>query len=216
MIGRRTLFAVLSLSVLSLAAALASPSEPHSAMPAGEGESPASIPEVLVNPDRVGDVGYWTQAVKDSPDDVTLHVALGNALNINRRYGESVREYRLALKGYPVYKEAWNNLGSAYRAMGKMSAALDAYRKAVEIDPHYALAYYNIGTVYDSEGYYERSVKYYGLALRYDPRLASSKFNPQVVSNQKLLAASLRNYVEMKGTLALPLEPAYPALPNNQ
>jgi len=212
---RRRVWAAIPLSLLSLAA-LASPSESRSQPPAGEGGLAGTPGQVLVNSDRAGDVAYWTQAVADSPDDVTLHLALGNALNMNRRYDEAVREYRKALKGYPVYKEAWNNLGSAYRAMGKMSPALDAYRKATEIDPHYALAYYNMGTIYDTQGYYERSIKYYGLALRYDPRLASSKFNPQVVSNQKLVAASLRNYVEMKGTLALPLEPAFPpALPNN-
>jgi tetratricopeptide (TPR) repeat protein len=215
LIRRRTILAVLPISLFSLAAALASPSESHSVPPGGEGGPAGATSEVLISPDRASDVAYWTQAVAGSPDDVTLRLALGNALNLNRRYAEAVGQYRRAIKGYPVYKEAWNNLGSAYRAMGKMSAALDAYRKASEIDPHYALAYYNIGTIYDTQGYYERSVKYYGLALRYDPRLASSKFNPQVVSNQKLLAASLRNYVETKGTLALPLEPAYPSLPNN-
>jgi len=152
--------------------------------------------------------------VAGSPGDVTVRLALGNAYAMNHRYGEAVRQYRKVLRDYPWSRPAWNNLGSAYRAMGRKSKALDAYRKAVKIDPRYGLAYYNIGVIYDSAGEYDRALEYYGLAFKYDPGLADPKINPQVVTNRRVFAVLLHNYLETAGTLALPLEPAYPTPEN--
>ena len=160
------------------------------------------------------DIIYWEQRVAGSPGDVTVRLALGNAYAMNHRYAEAVREYRKVLRVYPGSRPAWNNLGSAYRAVGRKSKALDAYRKAVKIDPLYGLAYYNIGVIYDSAGEYDRALEYYGLAFKHDPTLADPKKNPQVVTNRRVFAVLLHNYVESAGTLALPLEPAYPAPEN--
>jgi tetratricopeptide (TPR) repeat protein len=175
--------------------------------------SPESIEEpapVVVDADMAADIPYWEARIVESPGDVTIRLALGNAYAMGQRLPEAVREFRTLLRDYPEYKSAWNNLGSAYRALGRRSRALDAYQRAVKIDPRYALAYYNIGVVYDSAGHYERAIDYYGLALKYDPSLADPRKNPQVVTNRRVFAVLLHNYVESAGTLALPLEPAYP------
>jgi tetratricopeptide (TPR) repeat protein len=170
-------------------------------------------PVVHVSKERIPDVGYWQQALADDPDDITLQLALGNAYAMNRKYREAIREYEHLLRTYPESKAAWNNLGSAYRASGKMSEALNAYKKALAQDPRYGLAYYNIGAVYDHMGYYDKALKNYGLAIRLDPTLTDSKRNPQVVTNKRLYAVLLQNYVASAGSLALPLEPAYPENP---
>src|SRR4030095_7004933 len=133
---------------------------------------------------------------------------------LNRRFNEAVQEYQKVLRVYPEYKAAWNNLGSAYRAMGKMSDALGAYKKAVAQDPRYGLAYYNIGAVYDHMGYYDKALKNYSLGIRYDPTLTDSKKNPQGVPNNRLYAVFLQNYVAPAGAVAFPLEPAYPENPS--
>jgi tetratricopeptide (TPR) repeat protein len=170
-------------------------------------------PIVQVSKERISDVGYWQQALVADPDDVTLQLALGNAYAMNQRFQEAIREYKKLLNTYPESKAAWNNLGSAYRASGKMSDALDAYKKAAERDPRYGLAYYNMGAVYDHMGYYNKALKYYSQAIRLDPTLTDAKRNPQVVTNKRLYAVLLQNYVESAGSLALPLEPAYPDNP---
>jgi len=171
-------------------------------------------PLIHVSKERIADVSYWQEALTGAPDDITLQLALGNAYALNRRYNEAAQEYQKVLRVYPEYKAAWNNLGSAYRAMGKMSDALGAYKKAVAQDPRYGLAYYNIGAVYDHMGYYDKALKNYSLAIKYDPTLTDSKKNPQVVTNKRLYAVLLQNYVESAGSLALPLEPAYPENPS--
>ena len=168
-------------------------------------------PARLVDAATAADVAYWEQQVAGSPDDVTVRLALGNAYAIKNRYGEAVREYRKVLRDYPEYKPAWNNLGSAYRAMGRKGRALDAYGKALKFDPRYALAYYNIGVIYDSAGEYDRALEYYGEAFKYNPELMDPRKNPQVVTNRRVFAVLLHNYLESAGTLALPLEPAFPA-----
>jgi len=192
------------------------PAEPAPAepVPPQEEEPVADTGGRVVDADTAADIPYWEEQVAGSPHDVTLRLALGNAYAIGRRYSEAVREYRKVLKDYPEYKSAWNNLGSAYRALGRKSKALDAYNHAVKIDPLYALAYYNIGVVYDTAGQYDRALEYYATAFKHDPALMDPRKNPQVVTNRRVFAVLLHNYLETAGTLALPLEPAFPAPEN--
>jgi tetratricopeptide (TPR) repeat protein len=197
----------LSLAALFLAGiTLASAANHDTAPPALDEESAV----IHVSKEKIADIPYWKEAVTQEPDDVTLRLALGNAYAMNRRFPLAVAEYKKLLSIYPESKAAWNNLGSAYRGMGKMSEALDAYRKAVDRDPRYGLGYYNIGAVYDSMGYYDKALENYSRAIRYDPTLTDARKNPQVVTNKRLYAALLQNYVASAGSLALPLEPAYP------
>jgi len=177
-------------------------------MDAGE-----EYPLIHVSKERISDVSYWQGALEAAPDDITLQLALGNAYALNRKFQQAIGEYQKVLRTYPESKAAWNNLGSAYRALGKMNDALNAYKKALDRDPQYGLAYYNMGAVYDHMGYYDKALKNYSTAIRFDPTLADSKRNPQVVTNKRLYAALLQNYVESAGSLALPLEPAYPDNP---
>ena len=168
---------------------------------------------VAVPKERLSDSAYWESAVAAEPGDVTLHLALGNAYAMNRRLSDAAAQYKEVLRIYPESKSALNNLGSVYRAMGKPSEALEAYRKALKLDPHYGLAHYNIGTIYQQQGYFDEAVDSYGKAFKYDPGLTDSKRNPQVVANKLLFVVLLHNYVESAGSLALPLEPAYPDNP---
>jgi tetratricopeptide (TPR) repeat protein len=187
------------------------PGEP---VPSQEAEPVADTGGRVVDAATAADIPYWEEQVAGQPDDVTVRLALGNAYAIGKRYTEAVREYRKVLKDYPEYKSAWNNLGSAYRALGRKSKALDAYNRAVKIDPRYALAYYNIGVIYDIAGEYDRSLEYYATAFKYDPDLMDPRKNAQVVTNRRVFAVLLHNYLETAGTLALPLEPAFPAPEN--
>ncbi len=211
-LSRPLLLLVLGAAFLASAARAATP-PPATQPAAGEDETVLETQPVAVNDETTRDVDYWTERSAAAPDDVTVRLALGNAYALNKRYNEAVAEYRLALKVYPDYKQAWNNLGSAYRALGRKEKALSAYSRAIKIDPRYALVYYNLGVVYDSAGRYEKALEYYGEAVKYDPTLLDPKKNPQVVRNRRVFAVLLHNYVESAGSLALPLEPAYPPQP---
>jgi tetratricopeptide (TPR) repeat protein len=202
--------AVLALLLPAGTALAASPDEPSAPLALDQRKEDSAL---TVSKELLADTGYWEQAVIGSPEDVTLHLALGNAYALRRMYAPAIKEYRGVLRVYPESKAAWNNLGSVHRATGKMSEALDAFRKALKLDSRYGLAYYNMGAVYDSEGHYDRALRNYSLAFRYDPSLFDSKENPQVVMNKRLYAVLLQNYVESAGSLVLPLEPAYQESP---
>ena len=199
-----------ALTFCSLPAASAATEEEPQATAAGSLDNGGAV---TVPKERLSDASYWEAAVAAEPGDVTLHLALGNAYAMNRRLSEAAAQYKEVLRIYPESKSALNNLGSVYRAMGKSSEALEAYRKALKLDPHYGLAHYNIGTIYQRQGYFDEAVVSYGKAIKYDPGLTDSKRNPQVVANKLLFVVLLHNYVESAGSLALPLEPAYPDNP---
>jgi tetratricopeptide (TPR) repeat protein len=206
--GLMALAASLAISGVPPAARAATDQEPGATAPGSLDYTPVSVPK-----ERLTDVPYWEEAVAATPEDVTLHLALGNAYAMNRRLREAAEQYKAVLRIYPESKSALNNLGSVYRAMGKPNEALEAYRKALKLDPRYGLAHYNIGTIYHQQGYFEEAVQSYGQAFKYDPSLTDSKRNPQVVANKLLFVVLLHNYVESAGSLALPLEPAYPDNP---
>ena len=207
--GVLALASALAVSAIGPAPRAASQQEPGATAPGSLDDSaPVSVPK-----ERLSDIPYWEGAVAAAPEDVTLHLALGNAYAMNRRLREAAAQYKDVLRIYPESKSALNNLGSVYRAMGKQNEALEAYRKALKLDPRYGLAHYNIGTIYQQQGYFEEAVESYGQAFKYDPSLTDSKRNPQVVANKLLFVVLLHNYVESAGSLALPLEPAYPDNP---
>jgi len=205
--------AVLGSAHPAAAAADAGKTSQDQKAPSSSPKRPVSSEQPAADEDTLRNIDHWEEAVAANPEDVTLRLALGNAYALNNHLVKAVQEYRKALKSYPEYKIGWNNLGSAYRALNRNSQALWAYRRALELDPHYGLAYYNIGVVYDNKKRYRRAIQNYGLAFRYDPGLIEVRKNPQVVTNRHLYAVLLSNYLESEGSVAIPLEPAFRAAP---
>lgn len=61
--------------------------------------------------------------------------ALGFAYFAQEQYDLAIRQYKEALKLYPEYVTAWNNLGHVYERKQLTSQALDAYEQALQYDP---------------------------------------------------------------------------------
>lgn len=92
-------------------------------------------------------------------------------------YGEAVGYYRAALEETPADAEILNNLGTAYRSMGRLADAETHFRRAIAVDPTYAAAWSNLGVVLDGQGREEDAVAAYREALRHDPDNAGAKVN---------------------------------------
>jgi protein O-mannosyl-transferase len=89
----------------------------------------------------------WRSVTDVNPDDALAHVNLGNALlEIPGRMPDAIAEYREALRIYPNYAEAHNNLGAILLQSGSNTQAVMEYRAAVRLDPDYADAHSNLGS----------------------------------------------------------------------
>ncbi len=131
------------------------------------------------------------------------------AVLLGRRgyYEDAIQYQRAALRLDSKKSTLWVNLGTLHRAAGRKSAARAAYKRALSIDGNDAYAHYDLGTIYESQGDYDAAVGEYSTALTLDPRMGDPKFNPQVVSNDRMLVVKLLNYAGQSGAMGLPLLP---------
>lgn len=77
--------------------------------------------------------------------------------------------YRQAIERHQTDQDraiSWNNLGSAYRAMGHFEDAVEAHQQATALDPTYAWAYNNLGVAYAEQGAYEDAIAAYRQATQ--------------------------------------------------
>ncbi|MBE9043634.1 tetratricopeptide repeat protein [Pleurocapsales cyanobacterium LEGE 10410] len=64
-----------------------------------------------------------------------IHNAMGYAYFAQEQYDISIREYKEALKLYPEYVIALNNLGNVYEKKQMIVKAVETYRQALEYEP---------------------------------------------------------------------------------
>ncbi|MGB6941398.1 MAG: tetratricopeptide repeat protein [Bryobacteraceae bacterium] len=89
----------------------------------------------------------WTSVTDVNPEDALAHVNLGNALlDIPGRVPDAASEYQKALRIYPNYADAHNNLGAILLHSGRTTEAVAEYRAAVRLDPDYPDAHSNLGS----------------------------------------------------------------------
>ena len=61
----------------------------------------------------------------------------------------------------PSYYQAFCNMGSVYRSLGRYSESRSSYLKAIQIKPEDAISHYNLANVLRILGNIEESIKHY-------------------------------------------------------
>ena len=84
---------------------------------------------------------------------------------------------RQSLQSNPNHVEALNNLGVAYRKLGRFEDAFRAHQRAVELSPGSATAHDNLGGDAHALGRFDEALAHYDIALRLDPRSADALRN---------------------------------------
>lgn len=64
-----------------------------------------------------------------------IHNAMGYAYFAQEQYDIAIRQYKEALKFYPQYVIAFNNLGNVYEKKQMIVKAVETYKAALKIDP---------------------------------------------------------------------------------
>ena len=90
---------------------------------------------------------------------------------------EAVRLIESSLRTNPEHVEALNNLGVAYRRMGRLEDAMAAHRRAVELSPKSATAHNNLGTDLHALSRFEEARRHYETAIALDPSSAEAHRN---------------------------------------
>ena len=77
------------------------------------------------------------KADKQLPEEnqALVHNAMGYAYYAQEQYDIAIREYKEALKLYPEYVVALNNLGNVYEKKQMVIKAVETYREALKHDP---------------------------------------------------------------------------------
>ena len=70
-----------------------------------------------------------------------------------------------------------NNLGEAYRALGRISQGIDCWRRALELQPDYAEAHNNLGNALKDQGKLVEALACYRRALELKPDYAVAHDN---------------------------------------
>ena len=77
------------------------------------------------------------KADKEIPleNQALIHNAMGYAYFAQEQYDIAIREYKEALKLYPEYVIALNNLGNVYEKKQMIVKAVETYREAIKYNP---------------------------------------------------------------------------------
>ena len=87
----------------------------------------------------------------------------------NGEYQAAIDLLNRVLKKEPKHKSAYNELGRAYRLLGKYPEAEAAFKKAIEIDPYSAYAYSNLGLTYYNQRRYDEAAPQFRKQIEVDP-----------------------------------------------
>jgi tetratricopeptide (TPR) repeat protein len=71
----------------------------------------------------------------------------GNKYRKEKQYKSAIICFNKALKIYPLFTTAWNNMGNVYFNQGKPEQAIKCYKKALSFNPEYSNAKKNLNVI---------------------------------------------------------------------
>jgi tetratricopeptide (TPR) repeat protein len=119
----------------------------------------------------------FEHALSVTPNNSTIHLDLGFALQLRGRIDEAIHHYRRALEVKPDYALAHLNLGSALARRGELDLAIRHLRRALEITPEFPKAHSNLGSALRAQGRLDEAIDHYRHALRFRPDNALAHVN---------------------------------------
>lgn len=94
----------------------------------------------------------------DRQSPYTVYNNLGVLADLESRFEEAQRYYRLAIKIQPANPSAYNNLGYSHYLAGNWPEAELYFHRAIEQDANFSQTWYNIGLLYVRMEKYEMAI----------------------------------------------------------
>jgi tetratricopeptide (TPR) repeat protein len=102
---------------------------------------------------------------------------IAGSLCLKRCYEQAAEFFIKATELAPAWAEAHNDLGMAYKRLGRLVQATEAFKFAINASPYYALAYFNLAGAYRDLGRYGESVSAFQKALNIEPNYPAAYNN---------------------------------------
>jgi RND family efflux transporter MFP subunit len=125
---------------------------------------------------------------------------LGSAYVREKRYGEAIESYKMAIDIDPDFAEAYYNLGSVYEKQKDYDTALEYYKKALSRRKDFREAQHKLTEIYSKQGKYEEAVKTYKEILPSAPSDTITS-DLQVVEVIRAVQGEIRNQLKTSGTI---------------
>jgi protein O-mannosyl-transferase len=139
------------------------------------------------------------------PNFFLAHNNLAVALLAERKTGEAVSHYRMAIDLMPDYAVNHYHLANALLVQGKTSEAVLNFKMAIKLMPDYALAHNNLGTALVKEGKTGEAISHYKLAVKLMPDYALAHNNLGLaLMEEKKMKEAISHY-----KVAIKLKPNY-------
>ena len=141
-------------------------------------------------------------------DSVSL---LANINAISRNFNKAKEFLERAIKIQPENVSILNNLGTAYKELGKSEEAINFYQKVLGIDPNHTNANYNLGLIFYELKELKRAKEYLEKTVKIQPNYALAHFNVGNLQKEfKELKKSKTSYLK-----AIELKPNFASAHNN-
>ena len=132
-------------------------------------------------------------------------------LGITGRAQEAIRANQKAINLSPNDFEVYNNLGNAFKAIGKLDDAINSYNQAITIKQDYAEAHNNMAITYKELGEFTKAIRSFKQAITIKPDYAEAYNNLAFTLNENgKLEESEKNFQN-----AIKLNPKYAEAYNN-
>ena len=119
----------------------------------------------------------YARMFKTDPKSWRVRQILAEANAEAERHMDAIAEYQAAIKLAPNEPRLHEELGTEYRAAGKMQEAEEAYRKELEIDPDNVVAQYKLGVLLTEKGDAAQGKQVITAALTVRPGLRHADYN---------------------------------------
>jgi len=148
-----------------------------------------SVKTIARSAEWKNDLTLYSADVKKSPNSTHMRYYYGLVLmkdkinelknqdEKNKYLDLAIQEFKTALKIYPKYADAYDQLGLSYYKKGDNTNAVKNYELALQNNPTKAITYSNMGVIYFNSGNYQKALELYQKAVMYNPRYADAYMN---------------------------------------
>lgn len=139
-----------------------------------------SVKTISRNFDWKNNLTLYSSDVEHSSNSSRAHYNLGSELSgvaMNETSAEkkqedlvrALSELNKALKIYPTYQDALNNLGIVYQNLNQPDSAIISYKKVIKYDSNYQKGYFNLGVILYKMHRYTEALPYLRKAYQFHP-----------------------------------------------